>query len=358
MRLARDLGNDHAQSWCHYHDILTAWAMRDPVAGSNYILENELLEQREFQQDYLVLNLVRIWAKTDDPAAAKFYEALPECDSRTHALAALVESWTSADPKAAYAWLQQQDDFDQKTRDSTFQNFVRATRETDSEFLLELVNSDEPIQLRGPALQNLANYYVETDVASAVDWLNTLEGFDEITATTSGVVDGLPAGDLESFEQLLGTTPIAKRSLMLERFASNWSQQDPQTALDWAATLEPRARLAAAEGIISAVTSSDEGGTHHAEIAAFIEVDPNLQRTWWRHLAESWFQVDAPEAFAWSLEISSAEKCEEALGDVLQTWGAKDLGTARTALEPAEDLGKNLRQRLSGRLPATSASAD
>jgi hypothetical protein len=100
-----------------------------------------------------------------------------------------------------------------------------------------------------------------------------------------------------------------------------------------------------------ALTSSDQGGAHHAEIAALIDNNPNFQRIWAPYLAESWAVVEPAAAFRWVLGAASPNQRENAVAGVLDTWRRSDPAAARSALQSATDLSDDVRSRLLEKLP-------
>ena len=345
ITLARSLGG-HSRGDACAKEILASWSQRSPAEATDYLMENNLLTGQEFQSGYWAANLMRNWAKSDPAAAATFFASIPQSGAKSKALNELVKGWALSDPERAFAWLESQPGIDPDSLESAMADLVDIGSEVDPDFVLSLVNSDEGAHIRGRALSSLAEYYGRSDPASALDWLDTLDGYDDQSAATTGVLESIAAGDVESLDRIVRAAPPARKAQILDRFANRWAGNHPEEAIAWASSLDPRDRFAASEGLITALTSSDEGGSHHAELASFIEEEPTLHRTWSKYLASSWAQLDPATALEWSRELQWPAARQEASSGVVRIWAQSDPDAAEEAVRSTPGLDDALRDTL------------
>ncbi len=351
LLLALDIGDERMSS--HFAgEVLEKFAMSDPAGAAQFLLERDLFSQADYADAHLAALLVSAWAKTDLAAAADFINRLPEA-KRATAIATLARIWPKTDAPAAYRWLAGRTSIDDRQMKRMLEDFVATASTSDPDFVIELINSEEGDPVREHALEKLAAHYTRTDTEAALEWIGTLEDFDDALNAGLGVIGALPAGDTQSFSKVISSLPAGAKHWVFDNFVARWAQHTPDEAIEWAAReTDPRTKLAAVEGLVTALTSSDEGGTHHAEIAALVDEDRNLQRIWADYLAGSWAQVDAPAAFGWARAVASPTEREKALRDVLHTWARRDPAAARSALGTLEGLPEETRARLLKELPA------
>ena len=105
---------------------------------------------------------------------------------------------------------------------------------------------------------------------------------------------------------------------MLSRaVAEQWAQQDPDAALEWAATLDPDQRVGAYSGIINNIMESDPRRAASLAMSLDSADRPKLLG----QIAEAWAARDPAEAVAWANSLTGGDR-EGSLQEALGSWAA------------------------------------
>jgi len=107
--------------------------------------------------------------------------------------------------------------------------------------------------------------------------------------------------------------------LLAQSVAEQWARQDPDAALEWAATLDPDQRVGAYSGIINNIMESDP----QRAAALAMTLDSSDRPKLLGQIAEAWAARDPAEAVAWANSLTGGDR-EGSLQEALGSWAVSD----------------------------------
>lgn len=291
----------------YLNTVLHSWSKRDPSAAAQAMIGHGLLDASGNEGGHMMAMVARSWAESDPVAAASFVEGMPVGSARGRGVGEIAEVWAKSDPGAALRWVHSLENLGSREVTLATGRIIGNAVDHQPEFVREFINTAEGSKFVGGAVRRLAMHYAGSDSPSAVEWFQTLEGYDTLSHAGHGLVEGLQPGDIASFNEVIAALPPGARDPIMSTFTARWAMHQPQEAIAWAKTLELRERQAATDGILYTLDES-EALSGHAEMAELVGSDPRMVRNWAGDLAESWARRNSREAFAWAsgLEVQSA----------------------------------------------------
>ena len=323
--------------------MMRALAMLDDVSDEQIqeaLAEVERSVKEPQQKMMFGMLLLARWAETDGPAALAYAD---EHFSTKNPMmmgikTSVLSSWAQSDPEAAWDWYEEQEPslgggaFG-NSRAMALMGIVGSLALQDVDKAFERLDSIEDQSERQMALQGLGQAIWEED--RRADILTKIEAMED------------------------ATEKMAARNAVI----SQWSQIDPDGAVEWADTLGDEDRSAvikqigqslswadpqrSAELQLSVATTAEERSTAYSNaISSWAYNDPIGAGEWLaeqdqgpdldgarRQFASSIAQKDPEGAMAWADSITADDDRTSAVQNVYTQWAGKDREAADVALE-------------------------
>jgi|MDTC01.3.fsa_nt_gb hypothetical protein len=166
------------------------------------------------------------------------------------------------------------------------------------------------------------------DPEAALAWAASLEAGDLQTGAYSGIINNLLESDPERAAAVAMELESDARPKLLGQIAETWAEQEPSDAVDWAATLEGSERsVAMSEAMAGWAQLSPESA------ANYVNEMPAEERA--EHVgavARSWAERAPAEAADWLGAQPEGESKADAMGHVMWNWTSQDPEAASTWL--------------------------
>ena len=340
-----------AQQWAN-HDLSSAlnWATNLP-AGT---VKNRVLEQ-----------IIHRLAKTDPRAALNEATALDSEPARRKILADIGAQWAQTDPEAASAW--------------ATQLTIPYQREFGKAFLGSCTNQDmspvaDVLMALRPAVRNqlvgeLASKWANQNLSTAVQWLESLPVGDSQRAALDGVLPVWCRHDPEgAASYVLQSHPSNDDNIKvqyLRTIGSIWGGLDPESALNWDATLpEGPSRTEMLDSVFVAwagispvdattyaagsLSSTDRDTAVLAALGVWSIHDQEAAAQWSaslqegqmrdmcaRTVANEWAQSDPKGAANWLASLDDSTSVQATLQKIVADWFAYNSEAASAWLQGA-----------------------
>ena len=223
------------------------------------------------------------YSAADPVAAMQLATSLPDFEMRKMAVSAAVGGWSGADPAGA------------------------------ANYVSKLPANQDRSQL----LQAVARNWAEQDPNALIDWLKQGNGQ---AVSKSAVAEMLTASAQFAPAQAAEyARSINAGASQLSQIASMWSQNDPEAAFAWAASLpEGKTR----DEIISQTLSTSMGADPEAAVELARKLGPDkLPASAAALIAGGLAEADIGEAQHYVDSLPEGETRDKALENMLQTWG-------------------------------------
>ncbi|MFT4641578.1 MAG: hypothetical protein ACI8T1_004920 [Verrucomicrobiales bacterium] len=230
----------------------------------------------------------------------------------------LLTRWGQEDPDAAFASL---GNLSAKRNGSQANAILAGLATTDPNGAVAwLTNPDNNVQHQpwmGYSLAStLSAEWSRQDPDAALAWAATLEPGDLQTGAYSGIINHLLESDPERAASIAMDVESEDRPKLLGQIAETWAEQTPEAAVDWASTLEGRdRRVAMSEAMAGWAQAAPESA------ANYVNSLPAEERA--NHVgavARSWAEQAPAEAALWLGAQPEGEGKADAMGHVMWNW--------------------------------------
>ena len=326
--------------------MMRALAMLDGISDEQIgeaLAEVERSIKEPQQKMMFGMLLLGRWAESDGPAALAYAEE--HFSSKNPMMmgvkSGVVSAWAQNDPEGAWDWYQKQDPDSGGGpfgggRSMAVMGIISSLAMKDVDLAFERIASIEGQQDRQMALQGLGQaIWDEGRRSEILAKINSLEDGDEKTQARSSVV-------------------------------TQWTQIDPEGALEWAATLEDEDRSATVKQIAQSLTWSDpersgelllsepkspeeRSQAYASTVSSWAFNDPNGAGEWLgrqeqspeldqarQQFSNSVMQKDPESAMAWANAVSDEDQRSSAVQGIYFQWRAKDPAAADAALNQTD----------------------
>jgi hypothetical protein len=316
------------------------------------------------QKVMFAMLLLGRWAESDGPGALAYAEE--NFSSKNPMMMSLkssvVSSWAQSDPDAAWDWyLDQAEEGDVRSgpfgsgRSMAVMGIISSLATKDVDLAFERLASIEDSQDRQMAMQGLGQAI----------WDESRRG--EILAKIQSMEDP------------------AEKSLARQSVISQWSQIDPEGAIEWSATLDGDEHSEVVKQIAQSLrwsdpersgdlllseakTPEDRSQAYSNTISSWVNNDPNGAGEWLgnqdqgpeldaarQQFAQSVAGKDPESAMAWANAVIDAEKRTDAVRGVYQQWRGEDQEAADAALGETELSQEKIDELRAGEVPVHDA---
>ena len=242
----------------------------------------------------------------------------------------LLTRWGQEDPDAAFASL---GNLAAKRNGSQANAILAGLAATDPSsavaWLTDPNNNAQHQPWMGYSLaQTLSAEWSRQDPEAALAWAATLESGDLQTGAYSGIIDHLLETDPARAASVAMGLESEDRPKLLGEIAETWAEQEPSAAVDWVNTLEGRDReVAMSEAMAGWAQLSPESA------AAYInDLSAEERALHSGPVARRWAESAPAEAAQWLGAQPEGESKADAMGHVMWNWTNNDPEAASTWL--------------------------
>jgi hypothetical protein len=234
----------------------------------------------------------------------------------------LLTRWGQEDPDAAFASL---GNLSAKRNGSQANAILAGLATTDPNgavaWLTDPDNNAQHQPWMGWSLaRTLATEWSRQDPEAALAWAATLDSGDLQIGAYSGIVENLLETNPERAASIAMGVDSGDRPKLLGQIAESWAAQSPSDAVDWANTLEGRdRRVAMSEAMAGWAQEAPQSA------ASFLNDLPAEERA--EHVgavARSWAEQAPAEAAQWLGAQPEGDSKSEAMGHVMWNWTSQD----------------------------------
>lgn len=220
--------SDHGKRQSELYTVLRNWARQDPQVAIRAI---ESLQNRSEREQFLH-HALQIWAQKEPRAAIDWVLARPASHQRTDLLGSALGTLVHKEPFAAMAMAERLSRMEQQR--ITPQLLLNWANNDPRAAAAWLEEQDDP-QLHRQAFMMIASTYAERDPDEALRWAATLSG-ENSQVVMSQVIQRIAQDDPERAGSMISQMDDgALRKSAIAAIAQTWAQSDPRAALAWAA---------------------------------------------------------------------------------------------------------------------------
>jgi hypothetical protein len=176
--------------------------------------------------------------------------------------------------------------------------------------------------------QTLAEEWSRQDPQAALAWAASLEPGELQTGAYAGVIGSILDTDPQRAASLAMELQSDDRSKLLGRVATTWAEQAPESAIEWVETLQGADRQATmSEALASWAHAAPQSA------ASYVSSLPETERG--EHVgsvARAWAEQAPAEAAHWLGAQPNGQSKAEAMGHVMWNWTSQDPEAASTWL--------------------------
>ena len=302
------------------HLLLTRWAKADPEAAFASLDDAQFSLERGHS-----LSILSALAALDPKRTADWLTS----PSNTRAYYPLIghilsgtiaKEWARQDPQAALDWARTLANQQQAGAYSGVLGTIAATDPQEAASLALTLKSGEA---RNHTLNEIAESWARHSPEEALTWASSLEPGESKT-TTSFALKSWSETNPEKAAQYFDENPNPAH---LELIATQWAQQDPESAAHWihSKTRSPQRDAALAKTLWNWTTQTPKAAT--AWIEALPQGSSRDQAI--AGLATAAVEFDPRSALEWALKISASSFRDEFSRRTFETWNRRDPETAR-----------------------------
>lgn len=361
--------------------VVYQWAVSEPVAALDYVLELDAAAQQRLAPSMLhqvpaseLGRLLAIAGRFDGPTGAMLRQSAVQRMAQDDPAAALAElerlpaherrgmqssiahSYGAKNPQAAFAWAQSLQPRDPQIVMSVLNGIAQASPEQAFDLAMSLSSAGEREQAIGmvasigfPGRDNSAmldrvlaigdagarhramlgvlSSWSATDPGAVFDWLATNQ--DRVPSEAfQQLARQLAFADPVAAAAYTPRVPQSARGGWLAAVAGAYAQRDPEAALAWIAQYRGDPAYPDAVGPIASVIAQRDGATAVRLLEESGQFDPSNVQTV-MSVAMSWAQQDPAAAAAWALNLGDARLRMSALSLAVQQWSARNPESAR-----------------------------
>lgn len=241
---------------------IAGWSTADPHSARDWI---EGLEEGQNKED-LVVGLVDGWATADHASASRYIESRPRTPARNRARQLLLERalMTGGIP-AARDWFNTIDGegnnqpYKQLAFDELNQRMLAHDPNAAADWIREQDGQDF---LRGRAIRNTAREIAKSSPADAIDLVSSMETIrkGQLTGSYSDIINEWAQVDPGAAGAWLNeNNNHAQHDVMVNRYITTIADIEPETALQWAGTIENGNRRRSSQMIAAAALLKEQG---------------------------------------------------------------------------------------------------
>jgi hypothetical protein len=343
-------------------------------------------EDNQMTLSVLLARLVQL----DPPGTLAWAKGLLNTEGRGPILETLFNSWSSADPVAALAALNQIDDvvLRQRLLETTLANMTNNDPQKALAFFLKLSTSQQDVRLVSPifvnwaardpvaaasaalnmpatanrfvALESALKGWAQKDPQAALNWAATLPSGSVRNSALSFAVANLARQNPQIAIAFVNSLPhAADRNDLSIALAAAWGQNDPEAALAWVEDFPSSpAHDAAIEGMLNLLSQTDPKlASSKLELIS----DPAVRNAALGEIAANWGMIDSAGALSWLSTLPSGgaqgEPVSQAARQLVYMWTLSDPASMAQFLT-SQLSGVPYFQILSSSLVTTWESAD
>ncbi len=234
----------------------------------------------------------------------------------------LLTRWGQEDPDAAFASL---GNISAKRNGSQARAILEGLTAIDPSRAVAWLTSPENDARHQPWMglglaRSLASEWSRQNPEAAIAWAASLEPGDLQTGAYLGIVENLMKSDPERAAAIAMDVETGARSEFLGSIAEDWARQAPEDAIEWVGTLEGHERQ-------TAMSEAMAGWAQEApkSAAAYLDGLPADERN--EHigaLARSWAEQEPGAAANWLGSQPEGDSKVEAMGHVMWNWTSQD----------------------------------
>ncbi|MGK0190292.1 MAG: hypothetical protein ACI9R3_006115 [Verrucomicrobiales bacterium] len=305
----------------------------DDVANSFTNLREILAQRNPMKRMQALLNYVKNLPVDQIGAALLELRAgAPDWDPEAKFVAhMLLTRWGLEDPTAAFTSVEA---LGVKRGGGDATSILASLAAVDPKRAIEWLNNPENTLQQMPKMGHIlagtiAKEWVRQDPSAAMEWAKNLPD-DQRRGALGGVLESLASTDPgKAAELVMSLDNSRERGDLVGDIAESWGRQTPDSALDWAQTLQGDERARAIEEVLDGWAQ-----TSPADAAAYIDGLPLDARTDRQiaQVAREWGRRNPSDAAAWlgSQEESAGKR--DSIGEVMWNWTTTDPEAASTWL--------------------------
>jgi hypothetical protein len=212
---------------------------RDPKAAMRLLTRNPNLIHTEDSND---------WAQGDLAGAVEMVVALPDGFFKSY-LSSLIWDWAESDPRAVVAWLCKPGN--PENLEEHISDVSQALTKKDMALAEEIFRESDTPRVRKVLGWEIASQIAKSDPLEAADWVGRELVGDTADQALASIADTVASSDpslaIAIYDKL---SQVASNHHIARAIAGSLWKKDPDTALQWASSLDdPGEQRAAADGL-------------------------------------------------------------------------------------------------------------
>ncbi len=351
------------------------------------------------EKDFLLAQLIGVWADQDIKAALKYLESDSDRKQNAEILTSVLASWIQTDTKAALEWLETLKPA--SLRDSISNKLIPYIAEVDPVKAMELASGIKDSRTKRRVMQDSLKVWLKKDPPSAIAWFTAFQDdnlrssmlralisqwatFDPkaaadysmklnekerleawaslsskwITINPSDTIEWLTHLPKESSGKLIKDAivkwserdPMAAAQYALDKaelqdslinLSAKMFQRDPDATLHWVGTIgDPKKKALLFDGIFNQWMQQDIAAA--AQYVVGLSADPEQQQQLVSKLTTKWASEDIQSATTWAQSLSGPARIS-AMSQLVSRWMKFDeAGAAAFGMNlPPEELGNS-----------------
>lgn len=312
-----------------FDSIGMQWAGHDPQQALAWAKNLPEGESRS-----LAISAVLSGLATADPAlASTAIEEIPSHETRSRAVNAVLLQWSQSDPDAALAWAQslKDDSLKQQALRSLTAQFTESRPDEAIRFAQNLPPGD-----REQAVHTAARLWTQHDPAGALNWAKSITDQETLNAAVPALVSGLAERSPQAAANFVATLPASPvQSEALRNVVLRWSVKEPAAVSQWVEQFpESDLRAEAASELVAnwSQLDSEQAGKWLQKLPE----SPSRQKAVLTYIDNAYYSRPA-QAAPWVSSITDPSKRQAAIEQIYNRWQNLDQKAASTWLKTLPD---------------------
>lgn len=209
--------------------LLYAWGTFDGPGAVAYA-EEQGSDRRGGQ--FSTMMAVSAWATYDPEAALAFAEEEPAERGFNPTMMGVISGWARSDPDAAYAYVSSLDSGRERSRYTSVltNSYLQSGLDTASRWAANLPDDD----VKSDAFRSIARQWASKDPAEAAAWISSFSDAEFARSATATVAASWAREDPSAASDwVLGLPAGESRESGLTQVARQWAREDPNAAAEW-----------------------------------------------------------------------------------------------------------------------------
>lgn len=317
---AQDLPNEQAARGA-LERVAATWAARDPAGAYAWFQAAPNLSK--LVRVRTLMSVYQAWSKADPAAAGAFLLAqgtgADTSEGAQLTTRAGVEvigaSWAQRDPSAALAWMGQ---LPTEYRDGALKGIMATWGKNDPRGVAMYAASATDSGAVNRYLEPALTTWAQADPAAVRDWVQTLPAGDVRKSSASRLAREWSNQDPQAALNFL----VSEKNDLSTYLLSKWMDTDPDKAVGWSQGLPPSPeRDHALSTIVSSLGRSDPSRAQ----TLYTQISAGGQPAAAQYLMDAWGARDPQGASAWLAGLPEGAARDEATASLAKSWGFQNV---------------------------------